>query len=469
LVLLSGFSLIACLVIVEGAVNDTIMSQGQVRSKGLALESVQSVDVLNRIILDVERQKIIVDDHIFEQSPTKMSGLEQKLARLTTDLVAARNSYASTVTLPGEAPEWRRAQVSLDRLPAFIEATLALSRVNRDREARVKWLEAGAEYEALDGSLTRLVQINSEGALKSISRISAINHRSAVISGRVRLATLAFLLLLVVWMTRRIRRYEGQLEELAGLLEARNRDLDAFAGRVAHDLRNALSPIELFVGQLQGAAVDQSRVLTIAERVERSSAKAMRLIDALLAFSRAPAAPAADERCLVPPVVESVLASVVPAEAFTVETRVADVAVRCRAELLEIVLSNLVGNAVKFLQGQAERRIEVSAVAEDGICRIEVADNGPGIPKEAQARIFEPFFRVEGATAPGTGIGLATVLRIVETRGGRVSVESEAGRGSRFSLWLPRALDRPDGSLSDTPARGWRGTTTDVPSVGSRQ
>jgi len=118
---------------------------------------------------------------------------------------------------------------------------------------------------------------------------------------------------------------------------------------------------------------------------------------------------------------------------------VPDVQVACSSGLLHILLANLCGNAVKYLEGQRERRVSISANVEDSACRIDVEDTGPGIPRSAQDRVFEPFYRVEGTGVPGSGIGLATSRRIAESRGGRITVTSTLGRGSCFSVWLPLA------------------------------
>ena len=79
----------------------------------------------------------------------------------------------------------------------------------------------------------------------------------------------------------------------------------------------------------------------------------------------------------------------------------------------------------------------VRATPTNGTCELSIADTGPGIPADALPRIFEPFYRVPGTQTPGTGIGLATVHRIVEARGGSVTVESRMRHGSVFRVRLP--------------------------------
>jgi signal transduction histidine kinase len=121
-----------------------------------------------------------------------------------------------------------------------------------------------------------------------------------------------------------------------------------------------------------------------------------------------------------------------------------DIRIRCSAGLLGIVLRNIVGNALKYVAGRSLRVVRVSVKTMDaGFVAIAVSDSGPGIPAEALPRIFEPFYRVPGTTKPGTGIGLATVDRIVRAHGGWVSVRSALGAGSIFELHLPVATPQP--------------------------
>ncbi len=107
---------------------------------------------------------------------------------------------------------------------------------------------------------------------------------------------------------------------------------------------------------------------------------------------------------------------------------------------LEQVLLNLVDNSSKFTPDGGKLKIE--AVREGEWCRVSVIDNGTGIKKEEQERIFEPFRQLANPLTreeSGTGLGLMLVKQIVERYGGRIWVESEYGKGSRFIFTLPLA------------------------------
>jgi len=117
------------------------------------------------------------------------------------------------------------------------------------------------------------------------------------------------------------------------------------------------------------------------------------------------------------------------------------------AEAMGQALANLVDNAIKY---SGDRRVlRVKAALRDGHLAVTVADEGLGIPPEEQERIFEKFYRIgrsETQGRRGSGVGLALVRHIVEAHGGRVTVESQPGRGSRFTLWLPLRADGQAGA-----------------------
>jgi two-component system phosphate regulon sensor histidine kinase PhoR len=104
------------------------------------------------------------------------------------------------------------------------------------------------------------------------------------------------------------------------------------------------------------------------------------------------------------------------------------------------VLENLVENALKYTPGGGH--VSVTARADEGTVVFEVADDGPGIGTEHLPRVFERFYRVDKARSRelgGTGLGLSIVKHLVESLGGTVSVSSERGEGSRFSVRFPVA------------------------------
>jgi CheY-like chemotaxis protein/anti-sigma regulatory factor (Ser/Thr protein kinase) len=126
----------------------------------------------------------------------------------------------------------------------------------------------------------------------------------------------------------------------------------------------------------------------------------------------------------------------------------AGLAVRGDATRLKQLLMNLLGNAIKFTPNGG--RIELAGRLIDGKVRVEVRDNGPGIPPDEQQRIFEAFyrFRESGKKSEGTGLGLAITQRLVELHGGELRLESQTGQGSCFYFHLPAVA-----SVREAPAR----------------
>jgi signal transduction histidine kinase len=254
--------------------------------------------------------------------------------------------------------------------------------------------------------------------------------------------TLLLSILLGFQLTHALRARRKQHMEMAHhleKLEELNRELDSFAGRVSHDLRNLLSPIGLNASLLLRSLDKPDRIQSLTVKIQRSIDRSLAMMDGLLAFSKS-GTPDPLATCSVVDVVNEVaeqLEPLVTRIGATLDRRVEDVEIACSRELLNVVALNLLGNALKFMEGCEQRVVSISARAGVASCELTFADTGPGIPDAALGRIFEPFYRVPGAKAPGTGIGLATVARIVETHGGRIAVDSKPGRGTIFKVHLP--------------------------------
>lgn len=109
---------------------------------------------------------------------------------------------------------------------------------------------------------------------------------------------------------------------------------------------------------------------------------------------------------------------------------------------LAVVLDNLVSNAIKYMEDGGQ--VEVAVAESDGKVKVSVTDNGVGIPKNQQDKIFQKFFRIENATknqTEGTGLGLYIAKNIIEQSGGKVWFESEENKGSTFYFTLPAAVE----------------------------
>jgi signal transduction histidine kinase len=223
-----------------------------------------------------------------------------------------------------------------------------------------------------------------------------------------------------------------------------------FVANVSHDLKTPLSVIRMFGETLEmGRVADAERRQEYYRVITRESERLSRLIDNVLDFSRIEGGRRTYDPVpvAVEPLIRDTLESFgypLAQQGFKVETRVAPdlPEVSMDADAVGQALGNLIDNAIKYSGDR--RAITVDAALVDGELAISVADEGIGIPPEEQGRIFEKFYRVgqsETQGRRGSGVGLALVEHVAQAHGGRVTVESRPGVGSRFTLWLPAAGD----------------------------
>jgi PAS domain S-box-containing protein len=243
----------------------------------------------------------------------------------------------------------------------------------------------------------------------------------------------------------KVRKLNADLEirvrERTADIEASTRELDAFAYSVSHDLR---APLRSLNGFSQALLEDFSDVLDdtgkdYLRRIHRSVRTMGQMIDSLLNLSRATRAElnrrAIDLSALVGEIAAE-LSAADPGRQVTV--KIAD-NLRCNGDpqLLRLVLRNLLGNARKFSAKTSCARIDVGQVDIDGEDVFFVRDNGAGFDMRYASKLFSAFQRLHSAADfEGTGVGLATVQRIVSRHGGHIFAEAEPGKGATFYFTL---------------------------------
>lgn len=238
---------------------------------------------------------------------------------------------------------------------------------------------------------------------------------------------------------RQEERKAEEMSRLAWALEASNRELDQFAYVASHDLKAPLRGIANLAQWIEDDLADRftaeshEHMRLLHGRVHRMEA----LIDGILQYSRAGRTHEAPERVDTRALLDEVVDLIAPPAGVRVVVHPGMPVLRTERLPLQQVFMNLVSNAVKY--GGPGARVEVWAGEDEaGVCRFTVRDHGHGIAPEYHERIFAIFQTLEARDkVEGTGIGLSIVKKMVESRGGRVWVESAPGQGAAFHFLWP--------------------------------
>lgn len=276
--------------------------------------------------------------------------------------------------------------------------------------------------------------------------VSRVRRRNLLISSSVLLLLGASLVMITVSSQRAQRLASQQMEFVAG---------------VSHELRTPLAVIRSAGDNLaDGVIQDEAQIRKYGELVRSEGRRLSEMVEQILEFAGIHSG--ARAFALRPVAVAPLLQESIASEGVRAEERRVTIELDAPADLppvigdepaLRRVFQNLIGNAIKY--GAQGGWVGVSARSAGSTVRVTVVDRGIGIAAADQSRIFDPFYRaadVVEARLQGAGLGLSLVKRIVEAHGGQVSVKSQSGQGSAFTVALPAAL----GERTETagPAEG---------------
>jgi signal transduction histidine kinase len=430
------FGLLGLIGVVHAALRDVATMNGLI-----ARDTAPGVVALHAMAVDASRLRVLLRESLSPSSD--MPALRARAAETRQALGLHANAWFSLPIDPGEAEmmdEFRHAARRMDELTGAI---LATSRATPAAQREALRRELDARGGALEAVILGASELNAELAAEA-TRVADRVGRRLLPAGIAVEATSLALGMFALYSAYRVNRTEAALAERR-LLQQRNAELEAFSGRVAHDVLSPLMTVSIAVGR---AAHQLSRpgdepTHSMLARAASALGRVRQVVSDLLDFARS-AGPPLPVETAVAPLVQTLVQEMEPVAAEAgvslCLTGVATVRVRCAAGILSSILSNLIRNAIEHA-GMEEHRVDVRAIeAGPSEVRFEVEDTGPGVPLEDRQRIFEPYVRARDP-AEGLGLGLATVKRLVEAYGGHVGVRSPAARehGSVFWVTLPAA------------------------------
>lgn len=233
-----------------------------------------------------------------------------------------------------------------------------------------------------------------------------------------------------------------------------------FVANVSHELKTPVGAISLLAEALEASPDDEEAVRRFAKRMHKESSRLAALVQDIIELSRLQGASVAQQAQSVD--INRVVAEAVDRSQLPAESKNIDIVVGGRTnamvygdqDLLVTALRNLIDNAIRY--SPENTRVGVGVRARDGLVAVSVTDQGEGLSPEDQERVFERFYRVDSARSRhtgGTGLGLSIVKHVMANHGGEVTLWSQPGQGSTFTIRLPEmeGQDQHGGETRQSP------------------
>ncbi len=326
-------------------------------------------------------------------------------------------------------------------------------------------------YAALAVGLYSLIALGEySGALHHIHLVSIVDpdlyRRETYIAAAIfaLASTLSFAVYIASSITSQLRQREIELAEARNVCELRSdelaqaneklKELDKaktlFLLTVTHELRAPVAAIQSYLDLILQGYIEEEKQKEVLQRSRNRTAELLELIADLLQMARVRDLDVHQievEKVDMEATMREVLALMqgqADEKAQTIQVYVEPnlPAVQGREDHLKLIWTNLISNAIKYTPEKGRIDIRIERNADERFIVGSVQDTGIGIPSEALSRVFEEFYRTDEAkqmSARGTGLGLSITKRLIETYGGNIEVESELGKGTKFTFRMQRA------------------------------
>jgi signal transduction histidine kinase len=434
-VLLASFLLTSVSFVAATAVSEYKAREIEDHALSIATSAIPSIDDLTSMRMALRDLHIAAEKYVAASSGERES-LRTRIREDQAEIERDWSAYTALPLYPGERELLPPINEALEEMNGAIDALFREGQQGRRNAAeRIVREQLVPAIGRLALGVQPMVELNASNAAALSEQIASIHRVSRTWAIALDVAAVVLAAVAAIAAMVLVNRYTR-------ILEQRLSELEYFAGRLAHDIRTPLASVAL---ALDGAGRDahlNPDVGAMLARGSRSVQRIARLVDGLLVFALSGARPTGENQSELVPVITGAVDELLPAArekeiALDVEV-IPPVTVACSPGVLMSLVSNLVGNAIKFMGDAPIRRVSVRAIDLGPRMRIEVEDTGPGVPEEQRERIFEPYLRA-ASTTPGLGLGLATVRRLAEAHGGAAGLAPGKDTGSIFWFELPKA------------------------------
>lgn len=439
--LVGGIAAVTLAFVFATTVDQYLLSTIQSRTTVIVGNAMPSLQLLSLASVDLHRLENVLDRYL-AGSPEQRSVLRGEVTARRQDLEAALSAYLALPYFPHERPLSERIQEATSELDAQLRAVLSES-------AGVDVVALQRQLDIVDDAIGRVAVFDAAQGERLGLEVQRIHGDRSIIVTWLDALSILLAMGAVFLALRQLRQValaqtaeHEALERRKAELEAQNDALGQFSGRVAHDVLSPLSTAKLSMEVVKRASETNPDATRAIARGLAAVARVQTLVDGLLAFSRAGGRPEEGLSTEIEPVITEVVDELTPLAtqggiALTVSP-VPRGSVACSSGVLTSLVTNLVRNAIKYMGDSAQRRIDIRVLEAGERWRVEVEDTGPGIPEEAQSRIFQPYVRLTRG-GQGIGLGLATVYRLVHGHEGALGLVSPPEGGSLFWFELPKA------------------------------